>query len=226
MNGKQAAGYLAAEWVKDGMTVGLGTGSTAYFTIEKLGERVAEGLKITAIATSEASEELALKYNIPLLKASEVDKLDIAIDGADELDSQLNLIKGGGAALLREKLVALHSDQFIVVADGSKVVDQLGAFKLPIEVVPFCYEWTLHTLRESYPVPFEVRMKGQDIVVTDNGNYIIDASFGRIESPQQLADELKMITGVVDHGLFIGIAAKAVVGYEDGRTEIIEGNLK
>lgn len=222
MNGKQAAGYLAAEWVKDGMTVGLGTGSTAYYTIEKLGQRVAEGLKITAIATSKASEELAQKYNIPLLKASEVDKLDIAIDGADELDSQLNLIKGGGAALLREKLVALHSDQFIVVADGSKVVDQLGAFKLPIEVVPFCYEWTLHTLRESYPVPFELRMKDQDIVVTDNGNYIIDASFGRIESPQQLAEELKRITGVVDHGLFIGIAAKAVVGYEDGHTEIIE----
>ncbi|USB32161.1 ribose-5-phosphate isomerase RpiA [Paenibacillus sp. YPG26] len=224
MNGKQAAGYLAAEWVKDGMTVGLGTGSTAYFTIEKLGERVAEGLRITAIATSKASEELALKYNIPLLNPSEVDKLDIAIDGADELDPELNLIKGGGAALLREKLVALHSDQFIVVADGSKAVDKLGAFKLPIEVVPFCYEWTLQTLRESYPVPFEIRMKGEDIVVTDNGNYIIDASFGRIESPQQLAEELKRITGIVDHGLFIGIATRAVIGYEDGRTEVIQGN--
>lgn len=223
MNGKQAAGYYAAEWVKDGMTVGLGTGSTAYFTIEKLGERVASGLNIKAIATSKASEDLARQYHIPLLQASEVKKLDIAIDGADELDSDLNLIKGGGAALLREKLVALHSDQFIVVADGSKVVDRLGAFKLPIEVVPFCYEWTLESLQKRYNnVPFQVRMKDEQLVVTDNGNYIVDAAFGRIEEPGLLAEELKQMTGVVDHGLFIKIADRAVVGYENGRTEIIE----
>ncbi|GIP21351.1 ribose-5-phosphate isomerase RpiA [Paenibacillus sp. J22TS3] len=224
MNGKQAAGYLAAGWVEDGMTVGLGTGSTAYFAIEKLGERVASGLRIKAIATSKASEDLARKFNIPLLQASEVKRLDIAIDGADELDAALNLIKGGGAALLREKLVAQHSDRFIVVADGSKVVDRLGAFKLPIEVVPFCYEWTLGGLQERYDVPFALRVKDGQTVVTDNGNYIIDAAFGQIASPRQLAEELKQMTGIVDHGLFIGIAEQAVVGYEDGHTEIIKAN--
>ncbi|WP_068619475.1 ribose-5-phosphate isomerase RpiA [Paenibacillus tuaregi] len=224
MNGKQAAGYLAAGWVEDGMKVGLGTGSTAYFAIEKLGERVASGLRIKAIATSKASEDLARKFNIPLLQASEVKRLDIAIDGADELDAALNLIKGGGAALLREKLVAKHSDRFIVVADGSKVVDRLGAFKLPIEVVPFCYEWTLGSLQERYDVPFALRVKEGQTVVTDNGNYIIDAAFGQIASPRQLAEELKQMTGIVDHGLFIGIAEQAVVGYEDGHTEIIKAN--
>lgn len=222
MNAKQAAGYLAAEYVKDGMIVGLGTGSTAYYAIEKIGERVAQGLKIQAIATSNASEELAVKYQIPLIRASEVERLDLAIDGADEVDPDMALIKGGGGALLREKLVAINSDRFIVIADSGKLVPHLGQFKLPIEIVPFCYEWTLSQLKNRYDVAFEMRTRDGQLYVTDNGNYIADASFGKIESPEQLSHELKMLTGVVDHGLFVNIADTVVIGYDDGRTEVIE----
>lgn len=222
MNAKQAAGYLAAEYVKDGMIVGLGTGSTAYYAIEKIGERVAQGLKIQAIATSNASEELAVKYQIPLIRASEVERLDLAIDGADEVDPDMALIKGGGGALLREKLVAINSDRFIVIADSGKLVSHLGQFKLPIEIVPFCYEWTLSQLQSRYDVAFEMRTRDGQLYVTDNGNYIADASFGKIEAPEQLSRELKMLTGVVDHGLFVDIADTVVIGYDDGRTEVIE----
>lgn len=222
MNAKQAAGYRAAEWVQDGMVVGLGTGSTAYYAIEKIGEMVSNGLHIQAIATSKASEELALKYNIPLITAGEVQRLDLAIDGADEFDSKLALIKGGGGALLREKLVALNSDRFIVIADSGKRVEHLGKFKLPIEIVPFCYEWTLGQLQARYPVEFQLRMNGSDRYVTDNGNYIVDAAFGQIESPLDLSTELKSMAGVVEHGLFVNIADLVIVGYEDGRTEVIE----
>ncbi|MBP2001197.1 ribose 5-phosphate isomerase A [Paenibacillus shirakamiensis] len=223
MNGKQAAGYLAADWVKDGMTVGLGTGSTAYWAIERLGQRVAEGLLIQAIATSSASEELARKYHIPMIEAAQVDRLDLAIDGADEVDHELQLIKGGGGALLREKLVALQADHFIVVADDSKKVDQLGVFKLPIEIVPFSYEWTLRKLRSLYPADFQLRQQDTNqLYVTDNGNYIVDAAFGRIEDAALLAQELDHVTGVVEHGLFIDITQTLVLGFADGHTEVIE----
>ncbi|RCX21385.1 ribose-5-phosphate isomerase [Fontibacillus phaseoli] len=222
MNAKQAAGYRAAELVRDGMIVGLGTGSTAYYAIEKIGQRVAEGLQIRAIATSNASEELAESYGIPLVPASEIHRLDLAIDGADEVDPGMALIKGGGGALLREKLVAMHSDRFIVIADSGKMVSQLGQFKLPIEVVPFSYEWTLGQLQRRYDVDFEMRTRDGELYVTDNGNYIVDAAFGKIESPAQLSHELKMITGVVDHGLFVDIADMVIVGYDDGATEVIE----
>lgn len=222
MNAKQAAGYKAAEWVQDGMLVGLGTGSTAYYVIEKIGQRVAEGLKIQAIATSKASEELAEKYRIPLLKAADVSRLDIAIDGADEVDPGLALIKGGGGALLREKLVALNSDKFIVITDPGKIVPHLGAFKLPIEVVPFCYEWTLVQLQSRYDIELQMRSRDGQLYVTDNGNYIVDASFGVIKDPGVLNLELKQLTGVVDHGLFVDIADTVIIGREDGTTEIME----
>ncbi|WMT39235.1 ribose-5-phosphate isomerase RpiA [Paenibacillus sp. D2_2] len=222
MNAKQAAGYRAAEWVEDGMIVGLGTGSTAYYAIEKIGQRVAEGLQIKAIATSNASEELAKKYNIPLIRAAEVERLDLAIDGADEVDPNMALTKGGGGALLREKLVAINSERFIVIADHSKVVPHLGGFKLPIEIVPFCYEWTFGQLQRFYNVPMEMRTRDGELYVTDNGNYIVDASFGVISDPGKLSQELKAMTGVVEHGLFVDIAHTVVVGYEDGRTEVIE----
>ncbi|MGG6311285.1 ribose-5-phosphate isomerase RpiA [Paenibacillus macerans] len=222
MNAKQAAGYRAAEWVKDGMTVGLGTGSTAYYAIEKIGEMVANGLRIRAIATSNASEDLAVKYHIPLVQSADVARLDLAIDGADEVDPQMALIKGGGGALLREKMVAMNSDKFIVIADSGKIVPHLGKFKLPVELVPFCYEWTLRELKSRYDVPFEMRMKDGGLYVTDNGNYIVDASFGKIAEPGKLSEELKAMTGVVEHGLFVGIAHTVVTGYEDGRTEVRE----
>lgn len=222
MNAKQAAGYRAAEWVEDGMLVGLGTGSTAFYAIEKIGQRVSHGLKIKAIATSNASEELAVKYNIPLINSSDVHRLDLAIDGADEVDPGMALIKGGGGALLREKVVAINSDRFIVIADSGKMVPNLGKFKLPIELVPYCYEWTLGQLKSRYPVAFEMRKRDGELYVTDNGNYIVDAAFGQILSPGKLGDELKAMTGVVEHGLFVDIAHTVVIGYEDGRTEVIE----
>lgn len=223
MNAKQAAGYRAAELVEDGMIIGLGTGSTAYYVIEKIGMRVAEeGLKVSAIATSKASEELARKYNIPMIAASDVDSLHLAIDGADEFDPNLALIKGGGGALLREKLVAINSERFIVIAGDDKRVEHLGQFKLPIEIVPFTYEWTLSQLRKRYDVSFEMRMENNELYVTDNGNYIVDAAFGKIENPAVLSEELKSMIGVVEHGLFVGIADMVIVGHEDGSTEIIE----
>lgn len=221
MNAKQAAGYRAAEFVEDGMVIGLGTGSTAFYVIEKIGERVAEGLKVSAIATSKASEELALKNNIPLIEAADVTELDLAIDGADEFDPSLALIKGGGGALLREKLVAINSKRFIVIAGADKRVEHLGKFKLPIEIIPFTYEWTLNQLRKKYDVPFEMRMNNDKLYVTDNGNYIVDASFDKIDSPAVLSEELKAMVGVVDHGLFVDIAELVIVGYEDGTTEIV-----
>ncbi|MBP1905839.1 ribose 5-phosphate isomerase A [Paenibacillus turicensis] len=221
MNAKQAAGYRAAEFVEDGMVIGLGTGSTAFYVIEKIGQRVAEGLKVSAIATSKASEELARKNNIPLIEAADVTELDLAIDGADEFDPSLALIKGGGGALLREKLVAINSKRFIVIAGADKRVEHLGKFKLPIEIIPFTYEWTLNQLRKKYDVPFEMRMNNDELYVTDNGNYIVDASFEKIESPSTLSEELKAMVGVVDHGLFVDIAELVIVGYDDGSTEIV-----
>lgn len=221
MNAKQAAGYRAAEFVEDGMVIGLGTGSTAFYVIEKIGQRVAEGLKVSAIATSKASEELARKNNIPLIEAADVTELDLAIDGADEFDPSLALIKGGGGALLREKLVAINSKRFIVIAGADKRVEHLGKFKLPIEIIPFTYEWTLNQLRKKYDVPFEMRMNNDELYVTDNGNYIVDASFEKIDSPSALSEELKAMVGVVDHGLFVDIAELVIVGYEDGTTEIV-----
>ncbi|WP_138496311.1 ribose 5-phosphate isomerase A [Paenibacillus pinistramenti] len=221
MNGKQAAGYRAVEWVEPGMTVGLGTGSTAYWAIQRIGERVKqEGLEIRAIATSKASEKLAKELNIPLYEAADIPHIDLTIDGADEVNPQMDLIKGGGGALLREKMVALKSDKLIVVADSSKDVNVLGTFKLPIEVVPFASEWTLDLLRRRYEVPMDFRQNEGSIYITDNGNYIIDAAFGRIEETGKLADELKATTGVVDHGLFVGIAKTVVLGNEDGTVSV------
>ncbi|GGA40203.1 ribose-5-phosphate isomerase RpiA [Paenibacillus physcomitrellae] len=220
MNGKQAAGYRAVEWVQPGMTVGLGTGSTAYWAIQRIGERVKEGLEIKAIATSKASEKLAKELNIPLFEAADIPHIDLTIDGADEVNPQMALIKGGGGALLREKMVALKSDKLIVVADASKDVEVLGNFKLPIEVVPFACEWTFENLRKQYDVPMEFRYRDGSIYVTDNGNYIVDASFGRIEDPEKLAVQLKSMTGIVDHGLFVGIAETVVLGNEDGTVTV------
>jgi ribose 5-phosphate isomerase A len=220
MNGKQAAGYRAVEWVEPGMTVGLGTGSTAYWAIQRLGERVKEGLEIRAIATSKASEELARERNIPLFEAADIPHIDLTIDGADEVNPSMALIKGGGGALLREKMVALKSSKLIVVADESKDVPVLGKFKLPIEVVPFASEWTLELLRKRYEVPMEFRLKDGSMYITDNGNYIIDAAFGTIHDPKPLAAELKATTGVVEHGLFVGIAHTVVLGHEDGQITV------
>ncbi|WP_281425010.1 ribose-5-phosphate isomerase RpiA [Paenibacillus tritici] len=223
INVKQLAAEKAVEYVQDGMKVGLGTGSTAYWAIRKLGERVSEGLKITAVATSQASEDQARELGIPLVSFSEVDSLDLTIDGADELDGALQLIKGGGGALLREKIVAMGSARMIVVADESKAVTTLGKFPLPVEIVPFAWEWTVADLAKLGCKP-ELRRSGDELYKTDNGNYIADCRFEAIASAADLALSLQRIPGVVEHGLFIGIASMAIVGKSDGTIEIIEGD--
>jgi ribose 5-phosphate isomerase A len=225
INVKQLAAEKAVEYVEDGMKVGLGTGSTAYWAIRKLGERVSEGLKITAVATSRASEEQARELGIPLVAFGDIDSLDLTIDGADELDSSLQLIKGGGGALLREKIVASNSTRMIVIADEGKVVNTLGKFPLPVEIVPFAWEWTVAELAKLGCQP-ELRRSGEELYKTDNGNYIADCRFEAIEAAPKLALTIQNIPGVVDHGLFIGIAAMAIVGKLDGTIEIIEAQSK
>lgn len=222
INVKQLAAEKAVEYVEDGMKVGLGTGSTAYWAIRKLGERVQQGLKITAVATSRASEEQARELGIPLVAFGDVDHLDLTIDGADELDGQLQLIKGGGGALLREKIVAMGSTRMIVVADESKAVETLGKFPLPVEIVPFAWEWTVAELAKLGCKP-ELRRSGDELYKTDNGNYIADCGFEAIASAPELAKSLQGIPGVVEHGLFIGIADLAIIGKNDGSIEIVEG---
>ncbi|AIQ12714.1 ribose-5-phosphate isomerase RpiA [Paenibacillus durus] len=221
MNAKQLAAEAAVEYIQDGMKVGLGTGSTAYWAIRNLGERVAEGLKITAVATSRASEQQAKELGIPLVSFGEIDRLDVTIDGADELDGELQLIKGGGGALLREKIVAKGSDRMIVIADESKVVKTLGKFPLPVEIVPFAWEWTVADLAKLGCVP-ELRQGGADLYKSDNGNYIADCRFEIIKSAPELALALQSIPGVVEHGLFIGIADMAIVAKSDGSLQIIK----
>lgn len=215
MEAKKIAAEQAVEAVRDHMIVGLGTGSTAYWAILKLGAMVKEGLQIKSIATSVQSETLAVELGIPLISPAEIEEIDLTIDGADELDHSLNLIKGGGGALLREKIIASASKELIIVADESKRVRQLGTFPLPVEVVRFGYELTLKQIR-LLGCGARLRMNGDEVFVTDNDNYIADCSFGEILDPRMLQRQLTGIPGVVETGLFIGMAKKAVIGSADG----------
>ena len=221
INAKQLAAEKAVSFLEDGMTIGLGTGSTAWWAIEKIGEKVKkEGWKIRAIATSVRSEEQARSLGIPIYGFAELGTIDVTIDGADEADAYFHLIKGGGGALLREKIVATNSRQMIVVADASKEVKTLGKFPLPVEVVLFGWERTFEKLKVLGCRP-ERRMNGREPYLTDNGNYIVDCAFGEIADPPALHERIIAITGVVDNGLFINIASKLVLGLENGETRII-----
>ena len=221
-NAKQRAGFKAAEYVEDGMTVGLGTGSTAYWLVERLGERVRAGLRVRGVPTSRRTEEQARHLGIPLVTFAEVRELDLAVDGADEIGPGLALIKGGGGALLREKLVAAAARRFVVVADAGKRVGVLGHFPLPVEVVPFAWEVTARRVAAVAGVePVLRRADGGDVYVTDNGNYILDCRCGEIRDPARTGRELKLLTGVVECGLFVGMADFAVVATDD-EVEVIE----
>ncbi len=221
MNVKKLAAEAAVELIKDGMTVGLGTGSTAHWAIAKLGERVNNGLKIKAIATSKESDALAKELNIPMVTFSDIGQIDITIDGADEVDPNLILIKGGGGALLREKIIATASEKLIVIVDESKLVRQLGGFALPIEVIPFGMESTRKFI-EELGCKTKIRMTDKnDRFKTDNGNHIVDCTFGRIESPEKISQKLNQIPGVVENGLFIRLAHKVYVGYQSGKVDIL-----
>ena len=219
MDAKRNAAERAVDYIQDGMIVGLGTGSTAYWAIQKLGSKVQERLNIKAIATSIQSEELAKKLGIPIITFSEINEIDITIDGADEVDPNLYMIKGGGGALLREKIVAAASKQFIVVVDESKLVNCLGTFPLPIEIVKFGFEATIKKLQLLECEP-KLRKVEDKVYVTDNGNYIVDCHLNRIEKPEELHNRLNLLPGIVDNGLFVNMTRKVIVGYRNG--DIVE----
>lgn len=218
---RQAAGR-ALEHVRDGMKLGLGTGSTAKHFVDLLGEKVRAGMKVIGVPTSEATRAQAEQCGIPLTTLDEVDRLDLTVDGADEIDPALNLIKGGGGALLREKIVAAASDRMIVIADDTKWVDTLGRFPLPVEVIPFGLAATRHAMGQAFAESGVsgqmVVRKGKDghVFVTDGGHWIVDAHLGRIGDAPRLARLLNVIPGVVEHGLFIGLASIAVLAGSQG----------
>ncbi|MFN0116519.1 MAG: ribose-5-phosphate isomerase RpiA [Paracoccaceae bacterium] len=228
---KFVAAKRAADLVEDGMRVGLGTGSTAAWLVRVLGEMVREdGLKMTAVATSARTADLAGQLGITVVTLDEAKWLDITIDGADEFDGDLNLIKGGGGALLREKIVATASDQMVVIADAAKEVATLGAFPLPVEVIPFGWQAS-KALIEELLVSMDVmgretalRMNGERPFITDEGNLILDLKLGRIGNPRQLSLVLNQVPGVVENGLFIDICDRVVIGQSDGRVEMRDIN--
>jgi len=218
---KIEAARAALGHVEDGMKLGIGSGSTAEEFVRVLAERVASGLTVIGVPTSERTAALCRELGVPLSTLDDTPELDLAIDGTDEFDSSLNLIKGGGGALLREKIVAAASARMIVIADQSKAVDMLGRFPLPIEVNPFGLRATEHAVRKASTEigldgPITLRMTNAAPFVTDGGHFILDASFGRIPDPRALSNSLHAIPGVVEHGLFLGLASLAIIAGAGG----------
>lgn len=228
---KMAAANAAVELIEDGMKVGLGTGSTAAMFIDLLGEKVADGLDVLCVPTSRVSEAQAKALGIPLTTLDEEPFLDITVDGADEMDRELRLIKGGGGALLREKIVAMSSDRMVVIADHTKLVNTLGAFPLPVEVDGFGLRSTLEmiaALTDELGLKQDIRVREKaegEFFKTDGGHFIVDCQFDAIEDPEELADCLAMLPGVVDTGLFIGIAERLIIGGPGG-LDVIEADFE
>jgi ribose 5-phosphate isomerase A len=223
---KRAAAERAAALVGDGMRLGLGTGSTAAHFVAALGERVRHGLKIVGVPTSEATRDQAEREGIPLTTLDETPELDLTVDGADEIDDELQLIKGGGGALLREKIVAAASRRMVVIADGAKWVMRLGRFPLPIEVVPFglrATERAVQAAMRSAGCEGDLRLRraaNDEPFATDGRHYILDAHLGHIDDPPALAAALAAVPGVVEHGLFLGLATGAILATETGLVEL------
>ncbi len=224
---KKAAAERACEWVEDGMRLGLGTGSTAAFMIRRLGERVrAEGLRVTGVPTSRQTAEMARAEGIEVVSLDDTPRLDLVIDGADEADGSLVLIKGGGGALLHEKIVAAASERMVVIADAGKAVDRLGAFPLPVEVIAFGARATEAAMRAALDAlgyegrAIETRGAGETPFRTDEGNLILDCHLKAIDDPAALDAALRAIPGVVETGLFLGLADTLVLGHQDGSVEI------
>ncbi len=207
---KRLAAERAVEYVQDGMVVGLGTGSTAFYAVKKLGERVRNGLRIRSIPTSESTRQLAEAEGIPLTSFEAVSAIDLTIDGADEVDPYLNLIKGGGAALLREKIVSAASRENVIIVDSSKTVKRLGAFPLPVEVIPFGWQVVTRRIDALGGNP-QLRLKDGAPLVTDQGNWILDCAFGAIPDAAGLELTLNNLPGVVENGLFIKRCTQLVV---------------
>jgi ribose 5-phosphate isomerase A len=222
---KRAAAKAALHFVKPGMKLGLGTGSTAKHFVDCIGDMVKAGFDVRCVPTSEATRMQAAALGIPLTTLDETPELDLCVDGADELDGELNLIKGGGGALLREKIVATAAKMMIVIADETKHVAMLGAYPLPIEVVSFGLKATAYKIDRackfaSCEGPINLRIRNGKPFVTDNGNLILDCALRKIPDAPKLASVLSGIPGVVDHGLFIGIASLAIIGTSEGLKRI------
>ncbi len=223
---KRRAAERAMDYVRPGMRLGLGTGSTAKHFVDLLGAAVRDGLDVVGVPTSEATRKQAEALGVRLTTLDDCPELDLTIDGADELDPALRLIKGGGGALLREKIVAASSERMLVISDASKKVARLGAFPLPVEVVPFGLVSTQMRLarvceRLGLAGPIDLRRRGGEVFVTDGGHYILDCAFGAIPDAEALAAALAALPGVVDHGLFLGLASAAIVAGPQG-VEILE----
>lgn len=210
---KKAAGEKAVEYIKDGMIIGLGSGSTVYWTLKKLGELIEQGLNVKGIPSSLRTEGWAKDFKIPLTDFSEVQSLDLAIDGADEIDPQFNLTKGGGGSLVREKIVDANAKKLIIVADESKMVPQLGEFPLPVEVLKFGWEVTAKQIAELGAKPV-LREREGSVFISNNGNFILDCHFNVITDPEKLHYELKQMLGVVETGLFINLTDTIIIAGE------------
>ncbi|EMQ2587930.1 ribose-5-phosphate isomerase RpiA [Listeria monocytogenes] len=222
MNQKKLAGEKACEWIEDGMVVGLGTGSTVYYTIEKLGQMVNNGLHITGVATSDETTKQAEKLGIPLKSLNDVTEIDVTIDGADEIDKNFQGIKGGGGALLREKMVASASLKNIWVVSEEKLVRTLGKFPLPLEVIPFGWKQIERTLaKEQIQTNLRKQFNGE-VYVTNNGNYILDIVNQSFTDAKMWQEKLAQIPGVVEHGLFLDYVDVIICGKANGETEIIK----
>jgi len=220
---KEAAAHASLRFVRDGNIVGLGSGSTAVYALRLLGERVRSGLKIRGIPTSNQTKQVAASLGIPLTTLDEIQEIDVTIDGADEFDSQLSLIKGGGGALLHEKVVASASRQVVIVADSSKQVSTLGRFPVPVEVIAFAQPFVKKRI-EAFGASVKLRESGGEAFVTDEGHHILDCSFGPIPDAPALARKLSDLPGIVEHGLFIGMASIVLVARGHEVTELRRDN--
>lgn len=217
---KELAAQRSLEFVQDGMVVGMGSGTTATHFIKLLGERVKQGLRVRGISSSKASEDLARSLGIPVIDFHKATEIDVTIDGADEVTHKLDLIKGGGGALLREKIVASASKLFVVVADSRKLVERLGKFPLPVEVIPMASPLVAKKLQLLGVRPTVRRTASGEDYITDEGNLILDCACGEIDDPQKLAAEIRVIVGVVEHGLFLGMATVALIASDTDVTEL------
>jgi ribose 5-phosphate isomerase A len=224
MSEKQIAAEIAIEFVRDGMVLGLGSGSTATFFLKKLGESVKKGLKITGVSTSNSTTSLAISLNIPLVSMEEVEKIDLTVDGVDEVDPEFNGIKGGGGALLYEKIIASISKKIIWIVDPSKIVKRLGNFPLPVEIVTFGYTHTLNNLKKEGFNP-TLRKKDNDIFLSDGSNFIADLKLKTINNPAELEKKLKAFQGVIESGLFVNAPNKVIVGEQNG-AKVLENKNK
>lgn len=218
---KQLVGEAGAELVQQDMILGIGSGSTVLYFIQALGKKVRNGLRCQGVPTSDQTRALATEQGISIIELDDLPSIDLTIDGADEIDSSLRLIKGGGGYLLQEKMVAANSKKFVTIADHTKLRDQLGKFPLPVEVIPYGWQQVKRKIFLSYNIQINLRQKNDQPYLTDHGHYILDCYFGAIEDPGALNISLHLIPGVVETGLFIDMCEQAIIGYADGNIKTI-----